>query len=1150
MSDYARIPTATVKLDGQRWRAILSLSYSQRFGENIAGGGVVGRDPPVKPHVGMDISWMWGYNGVEVAGCTGQVSHVNNASYPNRASVQVKDVLWRADKSNQVLATDPLNEITAQDAVIYLLHHFGGVPSSRLAIPTLSASGAAWGGSEWVLGILTPVQWGDSDTDSGGTTALKAAAEICSALGYWLYADAGGIVRAKQMERRPSTSARETFQRGVNLLLQGAPERQEDYDSIFNQVTVRGANTGVDGAQLLDQRRTTSPLLDDGVYRDFPFSSFLLEYENESDAGVASVTGVSKRIITVVSRVPDVETHRAKADPNRKVGDTAALIDPMVGLTSAKNYFIYAIDRTLDLQKGAFDDQLTLDGGIGSTGFTTIPPPDASFSWLLDAETLDGTAVVVVALDGSGSTSPSGEIVSYAWSTDATPYGGTASSATGVHALLVFTAADSPVNVTLTVTDTTSKTGSFTAAIDLTGADTRPPIRRILSVAFGAAWTITPDGGATTASETTNGDAVAVAPYGAGIDARAAGTSATYGLLATRGSGGAGGLRQTLDALSTASTNLASASGAIACIWANEANPARVWWAIGDTIYRSLDGGATGTAMAKPNAGTDVSWIIEDPAVDNSVFAACGADLYNTTNPVSGWAVLYPGPPGATARQFVRSRDGQVTWIGYLDAPSGQAAQRIETGALADIAVTDIRTLALDRNASSLAATLTLIGADDPAAIYHVDGLTGLSAVTSAATFPAGATAMHMLPDPDFDIYYTADFDSVVSGTGAVRKLIADQLLLMLAGDTGQQAHMLGFGGPPRTAARILLGTTGTATDGGGIWYYNGAWTLTKPGPTSWRWLWVSANPFNALEWLALGNSGSGTATKFSVDGAGKIIANGTSASPLWHTADAGATWSPITLIHPVVTSVDGSGVTSAAIASRCSWQTAQSGWLFSIRSDDGITGYDRRTSWWRGSGTTITDGPHTNALIGGFGWQADAHAPGRDNDLILMKTFQGHGQFYVAGDATVETLIGTSFDAIPYPVDYEAGALASNLAVAGDDGHLWYSANYRTTLIADTGLTGPTSVTGVASGWVAVHSVGLYFSSLTPTTATIIPGTEADVCKQVRADRQTHTVVAARTDSTVVMYDTAALALTRVLLPVVASELSVTAIEPIVGGA
>jgi hypothetical protein len=301
----------------------------------------------------------------------------------------------------------------------------------------------------------------------------------------------------------------------------------------------------------------------------------------------------------------------------------------------------------LDCVTGAFDQQHTLDGGTGNSGYTTIPPPDASFSWRLVAETLAGDAVVEVFLDGSGSTSLSGgEIVSWDWSTSTTTYSASPNSATGVKATLLFLASAATADITLTVTDTTSKTGSITQTIDLTGADTTPPIQRVLSVAFGAAWYATPDGGATWNIETTSGDAIAVGTIGAGADDRAAGTAGTYGILATRGSGGAAGLRGSLDLLATSSTNLVSATGALTSnIWVNEANPARVWFAIGTAVYRSTDGGVTKTAMHA--APATVNWIMEDPSVDNSVFIACGADFLNATDPTVGWAVLYPGPIGS-----------------------------------------------------------------------------------------------------------------------------------------------------------------------------------------------------------------------------------------------------------------------------------------------------------------------------------------------------------------------------------------------------------------------------------------------------------------------------------------------------------------------
>lgn len=1116
VQSYTRTPSATVYLDGRAWRAISKLSFHQKFKENIATGSVEGRDPPTTPRIGMAVRWTWGYNGQEAAGFYGEVSGFTDMSYPDRWTLQCNDMLWRADKSSQVLQTDPLNEIPASDAVRYLLTHYGGIPSSKLSIPTLPASGAAWAGSEWTLGVLTPVQWGDTDTESGGTTALRAAAEICSCLGYWLYADAGGVIRAKQMERKPSTSARETFARNLNLLLSGAPERQQSYENVYNQATVRGANTGVDGAQLYDQYRTSHPLLPSDVYRDFGFSSFLLEYENAADAGAACVTEVAKRILNVVSRIPDVVPLKAKADPNRKVGDTVGITDTGIQLASGKNFFIYQVDRTLDLTSGAFDDGLLLDGGTGNSGFTTVPPPDASFSWTLMAETLDGDAVVEVSLDGSASTSPSGEIVTWAWSTATATYGATPNSATGVKAMFVFLASSSPASITLTVTDTTAKIGAFTAEVDLTGADTQPPFREVISAAAGSAWYVTPDGGATWNIETTNGDSVAVGPIGAGADDRASGTGGTYGLLATRGASGAGGLRQTLDTLATASTNLVSNAGAITSnIWVNESNPARVWFAIGTAVYRSTDGGATKTAMHA--APATVHWIMEDPALDDSVFLVAGADFYVTTDPTASWRLYYPGPVGATARQFVRSRDGQVTWICYTGAPSGQALQRVENGAVADIAVTDIRSLALDRQASNLSATLYAITADNPPQIWSFDGLTGLSAAASSQTFPAGATVQHMLSSRLFDVIYTADFDSIGAGQGALRKYfpILDQLLLWKALAAGEQGTMLGLGSRASAPAEFLRMTHGV--DPGGVWHYQGGvWTF-RPLPIAGtvRGVAIAADPFHPDRWLAVFNNN----TPQCYDSGGVLHGDGWAHSPLWQTEDAGVSWTEVVVTTPAGW-VDGSRLNFVTFNDQFGGQWAAvfySGGAFY----SGIV---------QGTGASVT------AVAEDTTYSTVAISGGADGEYVLSTPYatgNTDGVRYLDTENTLHTPSGTPIDDMAVGDRYPGASRAifypgSSLGEFGDTDTIYHASDYRagqpTSLIFVAGVS-IRAVTCALSDIYYLDDDQNIYRITDPTSsaiATLVGNTGGSIGAGTypRVDRQTRTVMGVASNADVITDD------------------------------
>lgn len=1099
VASYTRTPSATVYLDGKRWYAVAKLSYHQKFCGDVSSGAIEGRDPPTTPRIGMAVRWTWGYNGHEVAGFTGEISGFTDFSYPDRWTLQCKDVLWRADKSSQVLQTDPLNEILASAAVRYLLTHYGGISAARLSIPVLPASGTAWAGSEWTLGVLTPVQWGDADTESGGTSAFKAAAEICSCLGYWLYADAGGTIRAKAMERKPSTTARETFQRNVNLLIQGAPERQQSYENVYNRATVHGANTGVDGAQLFDQNQTTSPLLPPDVFRNFPFDSFLLEYENASDAGAASVTSVVRRILNVVSRIPDVVPLRAKADPNRKVGDTVGIIDTGILISSQKNFFIYEITRSLDLVTGAFDDSLLLDGGTGNSGFTTVPPPDASFSWTLMAEALDSTAAVEVFLDGSGSSSPTGEIVSWAWSTMTPTYGSTPNSASGVIATLIFELADSPASITLTVTDTTSKVSTFTADVDLTGADTQPPIQEVVSGAAGAAWYATRDGGANWQIETTNGAAIAVGTYGAGADDRADGTAGTYGLLATRGALGAGGLRRTLDALVSASTNLVSNAAALTSnIWVNEANPARVWFAIGTAVYRSTDGGATKTAMAV--APASVSWIMEDPATDNSVFLLAGANMYHATAPTVGWALLYSGPIGATARQFVRSRDGLVTWICLTGAPAGEALQRVESGALADIAVTNIRSLALDRDATSLRATLYAVTGDDPAELWSFDGLTGLDAAASSQTFPAGATVQHIIGSRKADVIYCADFDSIAAGRGAFRKFFpqADQLLLWKALAAGQQGHMLGLGGHVIAPAEFVW-LTQDANPITAYHYRDGIWTA-RPFPVSavGSGVWITSDPFNPNRWLAVVN-GAGGVTGVA-DSSGTLIGSSWAYSPVWETEDAGVTWTEVVIDTPA-------GFVAASLIRRAAFsdQTAN---RWAVILTNGGTYY---TAVIQGSGATVASVFETTD------YSAPGIASGVEDEWILVDTFNpptfslDYLEYLDAGGAD-HRAAGTSVGELATPIDRMPGSSRAVLAINGSPttGPLATSSDYRAAQPAASAIA---SVTSLAAGIVCAYIVrggNLYrlVDPLGAQTQTQIT-TGATLFTEVRVDRQTRTQAA-----------------------------------------
>lgn len=843
-----RTPTLVLRVNNRRVSGGLSVNISQQYGQGVGGGTVLLRDPIDTPVPGMPISWQWGYNGFTVPGFTGYIVTPEISSYPNVWSLEVRDVLWLAEREQQTIVTSPLNNITAQNAIRYILETYAGI--TRHDIPDIQMSGGTW-----TLGTLTPVQWDKS-------TALAACQEIAATAGYWIYADAGGTVRARLMERAPSDSPFRTLRggdaAGASLLVQGAPKKKQDGNQVKNRITVTGANTGVEGAQLRDQFLATHALYP-GVIDDLSFNSFLLEY-------IADLTSVAERLAALYNRVPNSVTARIKADPRFNVGMTLGIEDSSIGYGTAKNFFVFRLNQSFDNQSGEFSQDILLDGGLGDAGFTTIPPPIAVIATNVELETLDGTPVAVIGLDGSGSYSQSeGEIVSWFWSMDVAPYGGSPSTATGETATLIV-GASSPPTITLVVTDTSSKTGTASVLLDL--ADPAATTYETVSIAFGAAWLMTLNGGGTwneNIDTTTR-----VPPIGGGVDDRATLTdSATYGALA---SGGAD-LYQSLDTLGTPATTLNTASGTITALSVNVANASRVWRAVGDTVQRSIDGGTTWASWGTPLPGTDVLDILEDPAVDNSVFCLAGADFYQSIGTSPSWGVFYAGPVGAVARWIQRSISGVITWVCYTGTFTGSPLQRVEGGigvTFPVVSPTVDEIVAFTLNDMISPGAPQIVAIDQENRIWTLDGQTGLGVTASGETSPAGGIVKHAQHSYQSEIVYIAYFDSVAAGTGGVYKYFpqGDTLLKYKDGSTGQQAHMIGIASRATATIATILRLPSGATGAADVLfiYEAGVWTskaLPEANQTEWRS--VQANPLNPNE-LLLFRWGSGNALWYSPD--------------------------------------------------------------------------------------------------------------------------------------------------------------------------------------------------------------------------------------------------------------------------------------------
>ena len=997
----SRRPTATVRVGGARWDDWLTLATDESYGGNIGSGGAVGRAPPSGAAIGTPIQWSWGYDGYEEMGFTGVVSGIDTDSYPNRVSLTCADPLWKASRQQKDIATSPLNSIPASAAITQILSSAG---LTRISIPALAASGSAWSGGEWIMGTLTPVAFKNS-------TALAAAQRIAESLGYWLYADASGVARAVLLERRPSDSPFRTLRWGVDFLFAGTPSRSQP-DTRKNRIVVRGANTGVGGAQIWDAWQDDPG--DRGDERTFE----LIEYVNESEAGAASITGVARRLLRLLNRDPNIiDIPRLKADPRLRVGMTIAVDCERLSLSN-KPFFIYKLSTKLDRLKGDFAQSLTLDGGVGSQGYTTLPPPLASFSWRLMRETLNGVGVVEVFLDGTGSHSlGGGEIVSYAWTTATAVAAGYASAASGAHAMFVCPAATVSADITLTVTDTSSKTGSIALTVPLAGDETTPVTTRTIIIPLGSAVAVTPDGGATWRVDAT-GDAILTPETGGDT------------LVTTAGSGGTA-LRTSADGGVTWADG--AALGGAATAMDRTVGAERLWVAVGADLYLSTDKGATKTLWGTLPA--TIGGVIEDPAVRNSVFVLAGADVMHSTldTPGTAWATLYAGPAGAAARQMARGASGATTWVAYTGSFIGSPLQRVEGPIAAlfpldtDPPVTEIRALALSPD------ELQVFAWDAQGRGWAVESATGVATARAGAALPAGATAMHARHDPDDSIVYLASFGAS-AGTTFKYLPLADTLAAFYVPSAGQQSHRVGLGGPPLpTPGIIVLPTSGVSGASDGVWVHDttgwrqAAAPIAAAGATR-----MARSPFDDNEWIWATN-GSGE------PGAPLLTSGGQSA--VWRTADAGATWTPVTLICPAVGAAC-SGVTGVH------W-LAVGGWAVV-----GAYGEWQLPIVWRPAGASAYESAHPQGFVGSAG--------GQDGEVVLAARqtnwylYQYPGLIVSAGGggwaaritipdlATVGSIAVTPGARAIYGIrggviqradDYRAGPFASIGVAATDDG-------------------------------------------------------------------------------------------------------------------
>lgn len=744
-----RRPSAHVFVNGLPVRipdSAGAINIGWAVGQPIAGGSIRIIDPPFVPEIRMPIVVTWGYNGFEEYAFHGFIINPERSSYPRGWTLQVRDILWLADFPVQKEDLFLGNNMTANDALLTLLRDYSGIPEERIDLPAFEQEP----GVPWTLGTMSPISF-------GRVSPLQACLMICDPLAMSLYADAGGIVRARQITGAPSVGPVAYYKNGRDWLVSGAPSLSSDGDQIITKVIVTGAATNIiagPSGELAAVPVTDSwqqdnhPYLPPGKHREMNYTNTLIEYVNEDEAGAVSCTGVAKRLLLEHSRTPfAINVPKMKHDPRIGVGMTVAVQEPRLGLHTFRKFFIMSL--SVSFGGGVFERSMMLDGGVGETGYSTIPPPTAAFVARRVREWLDGEEVIEVFLDGGPShgygvaetLDEAGNIVepeddsldtiqSYTWSDNSSPV----KTATGKTAVFIYPAGSPDPLICLTVVDVTAKNDTTCQTVVLEGDLGSVPVKREISFAALETWYVTPNGGQLWRSEGSQ-KAYSVPPISTlGSEQADHAAAAAVGLLASGGATG-GGLRATLDYLRSASV-LINAGGAspVNFIWQHEKDPRIIWLAIGEIAYRSIDAGVTFFPAATPLPGSPVMFIVNSVDDIQVVDFLAGPNMYTSWDAGEHLTATLEGPPGTIARNYA-SGFGKH-WIGFTGMEAGQSPLRSSEGDTAafppetEPAVTDIRALTM------LTDRPLLVAIDQVGRIWHVNVEDG-----------GGATLMATMPD-------------------------------------------------------------------------------------------------------------------------------------------------------------------------------------------------------------------------------------------------------------------------------------------------------------------------------------------------------------------------------------------------------------------
>lgn len=466
-------PSATVKLNGNRVRDVLSIETSSTVNDTLAQATInLMSKPSISPEGKVEL--YQGYNKSELKTFTGYADTIEYNELDNTWSVTARDVLKKAmdtfliqeikfgiDISTGTYFYSTYSNI---DGGSFHIHEYDSLDALHTNHPetngNITNEGAyAHAVVQWMLVMCgfsegSEIQVENTNFFIGDlspahfhlTSIYDAILQIANLIGWRIYADVSGVVRFRKRPRNPSGYDSWTYATTRAPFNADKVTKSSTNTDLRNYIEVRGASG------IRSVVRGTSPYIGSTPYRGVLISDELIDTQGIADF-------MAKRIYNDLNRLKVAVSVEADGNPYVTPATTIKLITKELN----GKYLVESIQSNQSAEEGY---RMTISA-VQYPGDPTPdeePAPEITAQFTAITSITLGDPTFLIEFDGSASSSTRGAIVQYHWQW---PNGTeTIDGDPRVWYAIKDTDLEAGVNITLTVTDEFGQVGTTTSGIN------------------------------------------------------------------------------------------------------------------------------------------------------------------------------------------------------------------------------------------------------------------------------------------------------------------------------------------------------------------------------------------------------------------------------------------------------------------------------------------------------------------------------------------------------------------------------------------------------------------------------------------------------------------------------------------------------------